>query len=78
MNFNFNFTRHNMITGLLTGFGIAYAVEQKLYFQIPLAIVFPFTYVGFHSYLFLMGEYKAASLAAVSLASSFSRCSCTS
>ena len=41
---------HSSINGLLIGAGICYTIQSEKYIHIPLVILFPSVYTGYHSY----------------------------
>jgi hypothetical protein len=43
-------TVHFISFGTAGGVGMAYAVQKEKYWQLPLALVFPYLYGGYHLY----------------------------
>ena len=43
--------KFGIMRNIILGAGLAYAVEQEKYTHIPLVILFPTAYAGYHAYM---------------------------
>ena len=48
--FRANITRRTFVSNLFLGAGLYYAIENEKYWQIPLPLIHPSMYVGYHTY----------------------------
>ena len=45
-----HFFNFNMFTPVFIGIGISHAIEKEKYSHLPIALLFPGIYIGYHSY----------------------------
>jgi len=48
--FTHNLHKFGPMRNILLGAGLAYAVEKESYMHIPLIVIFPTPYAGYHTY----------------------------